>query len=66
MTVAALGPDGNAKPGWPFTTTDLTSWPVYGPDGTVYLAQTTDAGDRLIALGRRREGQGRLAVRRPR
>jgi LysM repeat protein len=50
MTVAALGPDGNAKPGWPYTTTDLTSWPVYGPDGTVYLAQTTDAGDRIIAL----------------
>lgn len=51
MTVAALGPDGNAKPGWPYTTTDLISWPAYGPDGTVYLAQTTDAGDWIIALG---------------
>jgi LysM repeat protein len=50
MSVAALDPDGNAKPGWPYTTTDLTSWPVYGPDGTVYLAQSTDVGDRLIAL----------------
>jgi hypothetical protein len=50
MSVAALGPDGNPKQGWPFTTTDPSSWPQYGSDGTVYLAQTTDAGDRLIAL----------------
>jgi hypothetical protein len=52
MTIAALGPDGHPRPGWPYTTTtDLTSWPVYGPDGAVYLAQTTDAGDWIIALG---------------
>jgi LysM repeat protein len=51
MSVAALGPAGNAKAGWPFTTTDLTSWPSYGPDGTIYLAQTNDAGDWIIALG---------------
>ncbi len=51
MTVAALDPDGNPKPGWPFTTTDPSSRPVFGSDGTVYVAQTTDAGDRIIALG---------------
>ena len=51
MSVAALGPDGNPKPGWPFTTTDASSRPVYGPDGTVYLAQSTDSGDRILALG---------------
>jgi hypothetical protein len=50
MTVAALGPEGNPKTGWPFTTTDPSSRPEFGPDGTVYLAQSTDAGDRLIAL----------------
>ena len=52
ISVAALGPDGHPKPGWPFTTTDPSSRPVFGPDGTVYLAQSTDAGDRVIALGR--------------
>jgi hypothetical protein len=51
MTVAALGPDGNPRRGWPFTTTAPSSWPVYGPDGTLYLAQSTEAGDRIIALG---------------
>ena len=50
MSVVALGPDGNPKPGWPFTTTDPSSRSEYGPDGTVYLTQSTDAGDRLIAL----------------
>lgn len=52
ITVTALGPDGDPRPGWPFTTVDPSSEPVFSGDGTVYLAQTTDAGDRIIALGR--------------
>lgn len=51
MTIAALGPDGFPRAGWPFTTTDPSSWPVFGADFTVYLAQTTDSADRIIALG---------------
>lgn len=31
--------------------------PVFGPDGTVYLAQSTESGDRIIALGP--DGQSR-------
>ena len=55
--VAALGSDAKPKDGWPFTTTDLTSMPVFGPDGTVYLAQTTDSGSRIVALAP--DGQSR-------
>ncbi len=51
LTVAALGRDGLPRPGWPFTTTDPSSYPVFGPDGTVYLAQSSESGDRVIALG---------------
>lgn len=51
MTVAALGPDGDPRPGWPFTTMDPSSRPAFGGNGTVYLAQAADAGDRIVALG---------------
>jgi hypothetical protein len=51
MTIAALGPDGHPRPGWPYTTTAPSSWPVFGADGTVYLAQSTQSGDRIIAVG---------------
>ena len=51
MTVAALGPDGHPRSGWPFTTMDPSSRPAFGSDGTAYIAETTDDGDRIVALG---------------
>jgi LysM repeat protein len=54
--IAALDPDGRARPGWPYLTTDRASRPVFGADGTVYL--TLSAGPEenqgpgeIIALG---------------
>ena len=56
-SLAALGPDGRPKAGWPFTSKEPLSVPAFGADGTVYLAQTTygpqatDSGGQIIALG---------------
>ena len=55
-SLAALGPDGRPKAGWPFTSKEPLSVPAFGADGTVYLAQTTygpqatDSGGQIIAL----------------
>jgi hypothetical protein len=35
--IAAIGADGNPKPGWPVSITGSASAPAFGADGTVYL-----------------------------
>jgi hypothetical protein len=55
-SLAALGPEGRPRAGWPFTSKAPVSDPVFGADGTVYLAQVTydaeakDEESRIIAL----------------
>jgi LysM repeat protein len=54
--IAALDPDGRARPGWPYLTTDRTSRPVFGTDRTLYLAlsagpEEDQAPGEIIALG---------------
>lgn len=49
-TLAALGPDGLPRGGWPVISPEPISAPVFGPDGTLYLAQSSAAGDRLLAF----------------
>jgi hypothetical protein len=35
--IAAIGPDGNPKPGWPVSIPGSASAPAFGADGSVYL-----------------------------
>jgi len=56
-SLAALGPDGRQRAGWPFTSKQPLSNPAFGADGTVYLAQGTfgsehkDSEGQIVALG---------------
>jgi hypothetical protein len=50
LSLTAFDSAGRPQPGWPYTSTQRGSDPVFGRDGTVYLSFWHDDGDRVVAL----------------